>query len=309
MNRTLTLKLTPITESDFDRVVEIGQLSAAAIGDKYSFTRSDIVAMRTWARLGPEGFLGIRDEGTLVGIVRYLKFLDATPPLAVCQITVDPNFRKDRIGGWAHERVLERARQDGAAYLDGTVDSRDRESTGFLSRRGFERLVHMWTMEADPDFAPGEAPPVPREFRLRNYRKGTDTELMTDLFNHTFDRHVTFFPSSVEDTRSIEATPLFDSELTMILETDDGKGIAYARNSVRSEARDAWVDVLGVLPEYQGRGLGRYMLLQSMYILAQRRPKAIRLVVEGTNDRARSLYDSEGFTEICTRIRYRKKLK
>ena len=308
MSRTLTLKLSPISDSDIDRVVEIGEKSATAIGDRYSFTRSDVIAMRTWARMGTSGFLGIRDDGTLVGIARYLQFLDAQPPLVVAQLTVDPEFRHNRVGAWAHDQVLEKAKSDGADYIDGTADIRDKEAMGFLNRRGFERLVNMWTMEADPDFAPGEEPQAPRGYQLRDYVPGQDTQLLTDMFNQTFDKHVTFFPCTVEDTRSIENTPMFDPGLTKILERDDGTPVAYARNSVRGDAKDAWVDVLGVLPEAQGLGLGRFMLVHSMYLLAQFKPRAIRLVVEGTNDKARALYDSEGFMEICTRMRFRKKL-
>jgi mycothiol synthase len=308
MDRTLSLKLSPIAESDYDRIVEIGRKSATALGDRWSFTASDVVAMLAWSRLGPEGFFCVRDEGTIVGIARYLRFLDASPRQILAQITVDPDFRRDGIGRWVYEQMLERAQADGAEILDSMADSRDKESIGFLSRRGFDKLVHLWTMQADPDFAPQEPPAVPRGYRLREYRKGDDTALLTDLFNRTFDRHVSFFISTVEDTRSIETTPMFDPKLTVFLETEQGQAVAYARNSVRGDVRDAWVDVLGVLPEYQGKGLGRFMLLHSLYLLAQTRPKAIRLIVEGSNDRARALYDSEGFMEACTRIRYRKKL-
>jgi ribosomal protein S18 acetylase RimI-like enzyme len=119
---------------------------------------------------------------------------------------------------------------------------------------------------------------------------------------------VTFFPSTLEDTLSIEATPAFDPALTFLLENDQGEAMAYGRNTLRGEVRDGWIDVLGVLPEYQGRGLGRFILLHCMYVLAQARPKTIRLSVEATNDKARALYDSEGFMEVRTRLRYRKPL-
>lgn len=308
MDRTLSLKLAPIAEIDYDRIVEIGRNSATALGDRWSFTKTDVVAMLAWTRLGRDGFFCVRDEGTIVGMVRYLRFLDASPRQILAQITVDPDFRRDGIGRWVYEQVWERAKADGAEILDSMADGRDKDSIGFLSRRGFEKLIQIWTMQADPDFAPQEAPAVPRGYRLRDYRLGEDTALLTDLYNRTFDRHVSFFTSTVEDTRSIENTPMFDSKLTVFLETEQGQVVAYARNSVREEVRDAWVDVLGVLPEYQGKGLGRFMLLHSLYLLAQSRPKAIRLIVEGSNDRARALYDSEGFMEVCTRIRFRKTL-
>jgi mycothiol synthase len=308
MDKTLTLRLDPASDADFDRLLEIQRESARRIGDAVGLTRADLVAMTSWSRIGPDGLQVIRDEGTTVGFLRYGRFLDARPPHVLAIITIDPEFRGADIADWVYAQVLERARADGAEVLDTAIDRRDQEAKAFLVRLGFEPVVSVWTMEADPNFAPAEPPQVPAGFALRTYRKGEDSELLTDLFNRTFDRHVTFFPSTVEDTRSIEATPAFDPALTLLLETDRGEPVAYGRNTLRGDVRDGWIDVLGVVPEYQGRGLGRFMLLQCMYVLAQARPKTIRLSLEATNETARALYDSEGFMEVRTRLRYRKPL-
>jgi mycothiol synthase len=308
MNKTLTLRLDQAGAADFDRLLEIQRESARRIGDTMTLTRADLVAMTSWTRIGPEGLQVISDEGTAVGFLRYGKFLDARPPHVLGIITIDPEFRGADIADWVYTQVLERARADGAVALDTAVDRRDQEAKAFLVKLGFEPVVSVWTMEADPDFAPSEPPLVPAGFVLRTYRKGEDAQLLTDLFNRTFDQHVTFFPSTLEDTLSIEATPAFDPALTLLLESDRGEAVAYGRNTLRGETRDGWIDILGVVPEYQGRGLGRFMLLHCMYVLAQARPRTIGLSVEATNEKARSLYDSEGFMEIRTRLRYRKLL-
>jgi mycothiol synthase len=188
------------------------------------------------------------------------------------------------------------------------VDSRDREAREFLARRDFKELVSIWTLEADPDFAPGEAPLAPMGFRLRPYVTGQDAALAAQLFNRVFEQHAGFAPVSVAEMRDIENHPAFAARLSFFLESDAGEPVACARNTVRGDRGDAWIDVLGVVPEFQGRGLGRFILLQCLYVLAQSRPKAIRLNVEGANERARALYESEGFMELWTRIRYRKLL-
>jgi mycothiol synthase len=308
MDRTLTLKLTSIDERDFDRLADIGRASAERVGDAVSFRHADLTAMLHWPRLGPEGLWGIRDEGVLIGLVRYLRYLDAGLPHVLGLITIDPEFRGDDVGDWAYQQILERARQDGAQAIDAIIDSRDKEAMGFIGRRGFDRLVTLWTLAADSNFAPAEAPRVPSGYRLREYRPGEDTSLLTDLYNRTFDRHMTFCPASTEETRAIETTPYFDPRLAALLETEEGTVVGYSRCTLRADVKDAWIDVLGVLPEYQGRGLGRYLLVWSMYTLAQARPKVIQLVVEGANDTARALYDSEGFMVLRTRTRYRKML-
>jgi len=308
LDRTLSLKITTVEESDCGRLVEIGKKSAERIGDIVSFTLSDLAAMLSWTRLGPDGLWAVRDEGVTIGLIRYMRFLDAEVPHVLGLITVDPDFRKDDVGDWAYRQILDRAAQDGAVAVDAIVDGRDKEALGFLSRRQFERMVTLWTLEAAGDFAPAEAPRVPSGYRLRAYRPGEDTALLTAMYNRTFSDHLTFCAMTEAETQSIERTPYFDPTFTAILETDDGQAVGYSRCTLRGDARDGWIDILGILPEYQGKGLGRFLLLWSMHILAKGRARAIRLVVEGVNDRARALYDSEGFMEARTRLRYRRKL-
>lgn len=308
MNHTLTLKLEHATPADYDAMVDIQKKSAQHLGDSISFVRSDLVSMAAWTRIGPKGLFVIRDEGQIVGHLRIVRLLDADPPHLVAIVTVDPEFRDAGVAHWTYEQVVETARAEGAAVIDTIIDSRDRHAREFLDRLGFKALVTIKTLEADPDFAPAQIPQPPMGFKLRTYQTGEDAPLLTDLFNRTFQEHVVVHPATVEETLSIENTPGFDPALTLFLENDKGCAIAYARTTLRSEAQDSWIDVLGVLPEYQGRGLGRFLLLRCMYMLAQSRPRAIRLSVEGANSRAFALYESEGFMTLRTRLRSRKPL-
>lgn len=308
MSDTITLRLEPATESDYDAIVDIQRKSAQHLGDSISFVKSDLVAMAAWTRIGPGGMFVIRDEGLIVGHLRIIRYLDADPAHLVAIVTVDPEFRDAGVAHWTYEQVVDTARAEGATVIDTIVDSRDRHAREFLDSLGFESLVTIKTLEADPNFAPGQLPQTPSGFSLRTYRKGEDAPLLTDLYNRTFHEHVSVQPGTVEDTLSIENTPGFDPELTLFLENDQGRAVAYARTTLRSEAKDSWIDILGVLPEYQGRGLGRFLLLRCMYMLAQSRPKAIRLTLEATNEKACALYESEGFMPLRTRLRSRKTL-
>jgi mycothiol synthase len=308
LSTTLTLKLELAAPADYDVMVDIQNRSAKHLGDSLSFIKSDLVAMATWTRIGLRGIFVIRDENEIVGHLRLVRYLDATPAHIVAFVTVDPEFRDSGIAHWTYEQIVETARNENATALDTVVDSRDRLARVFLDRLGFESLVTIKTLEADPDFAPGQAPQTPIGYSLRSYRPGEDAALLTELYNKTFLDHVTTQQGTVEETRSIERTPAFDPELTVFLESDPGIAVGYARTTVRHEAKDAWIDILGVLPEYQGRGLGRFLLLRCMFMLAQTRPKAIRLTVEATNEKAFALYESEGFLTHRTRLRSRKSL-
>jgi ribosomal protein S18 acetylase RimI-like enzyme len=64
--------------------------------------------------------------------------------------------------------------------------------------------------------------------------------------------------------------------------------------------RQAHLPQLAVLPAYQGQGIGRALLSQSMQRLAERQYATLSLIVSRANDRALSLYRSMGFDTILT---------
>jgi mycothiol synthase len=303
-----TLKLEPVRPEQLDGLAELHARSARTLGDPLELSRQDLETLLTWERIGPSGVLSVMDDERIVGLLRYGRFLDAREPTVLAIVTVEPEFRDAGVADWVYEQVRSRARADGAVYLDTVIDSRDRDAREFVTNRGFKELVSIWTLEADPDFAPGEAPRPRVGFRVRPYVVGQDAPLVAGLINKVFAQHASFAPVSATEMTSLESHPAFSAALTFFLEADTGDTVAFARNTLRGDHKDAWIDMLGVAPDHQGRGLGRFTLLQCMYVLARHRPRAIRLNVEGTNERARALYDSEGFMELRTRIRFRRSL-
>lgn len=303
-----TLRLEPVRSDQLDGLAELSARSARTLGDPLELSRQDLETLLTWERIGPSGVLAVLDDARLVGLLRYGRFLDAREPTVLAIVTVDPEFRDAGVADWVYEQVRARARADGATLLDTVIDSKDRDAREFVVNRGFKELVSIWTLEADSDFAPGEAPQAPMGYRLRPYVVGQDAHLVSTLINKVFAQHESFAPVSPAEMQTLEAHPAFNAALTFFLESDTGEVVAFARNTLRGVHRDAWIDMLGVVPEFQGRGLGRFMLLQCMYVLARSRPRGIRLNVEASNERARTLYDSEGFMELRTRVRYRRSL-
>ena len=82
----------------------------------------------------------------------------------------------------------------------------------------------------------------------------------------------------------------------------DGELIGYC--GVMVVGRTADIQTIGVLPDYEGRGIGTAMLT-SMLKEARRRGAAETLLeVREDNPRARRLYELFGFEHIHTRRRY-----
>jgi ribosomal protein S18 acetylase RimI-like enzyme len=65
-------------------------------------------------------------------------------------------------------------------------------------------------------------------------------------------------------------------------------------------SRQAHLPQLAVLPAYQGQGLGRALLSQSMQRLAEHHYETLSLLVSRANNRALRLYQSMGFDAILT---------
>lgn len=63
---------------------------------------------------------------------------------------------------------------------------------------------------------------------------------------------------------------------------------------------EVYLDTLAVFPPFQGKGIGRDLIL-STYGKAQEIGKPLGLLVSKTNPKARSLYESVGFEEVGER--------
>ena len=66
----------------------------------------------------------------------------------------------------------------------------------------------------------------------------------------------------------------------------------------------AFVDVLAVQSQFQGRGYGREMLRATMDYFRGRGAKYINLDCLTDNDKGNSLYRAEGFEEVARHIRW-----
>lgn len=89
----------------------------------------------------------------------------------------------------------------------------------------------------------------------------------------------------------------------------DGDGderlLGYAGLAGPGEAGgDADVATVAVLPDAQGRGLGRTLLRALLAEAGRRQAGAVLLEVRVDNEAARALYASEGFERLAVRRRY-----
>ncbi len=97
-----------------------------------------------------------------------------------------------------------------------------------------------------------------------------------------------------------DAWPLLDliavltwPDVVRLKAVEDGQMVGFIAGDPRSTGDMAWIATVGVLPQYQRRGIGRALLRACEAKLTQPR---IRLCVRVTNEGAITMYKQEGYT-------------
>ncbi len=82
----------------------------------------------------------------------------------------------------------------------------------------------------------------------------------------------------------------------------DGEAVGYAGLMVIDTTAD--IQTIGVLPRFEGQGIGRAMLTELLGEARRRGADNVMLEVRADNPRAQKLYARYGFQRIHTRKRY-----
>ena len=101
-----------------------------------------------------------------------------------------------------------------------------------------------------------------------------------------------------------DAWPLLDliavltwPEVVRLKAVEDGQMVGFIAGDPRPSEGMAWIATIGVLPEYQRRGIGRALLRACEDRLKETR---VRLCVRASNQAAISMYLQEGYLSVDT---------
>ncbi len=106
------------------------------------------------------------------------------------------------------------------------------------------------------------------------------------------------FPKDAYDVLTLLNLALSPSVLRLKA-TSDGRLVGYLAGEVRDYDATGWVITVGVLPAYEGRGIGS-SLLASAERAMRARVTCVKLTVRRSNARAISLYDRCGYKWVST---------
>ncbi len=159
---------------------------------------------------------------------------------------------------------------------------------------GFEARRFAWILKrpagnnTKPEFPPG--------FELRTFRDGIDEERWCTITNDAFEHslgHVRMTPERLAHWR-IDSTYI-DGGMKLLWHNDKPVAtLALTREEQKGE-EVLFIDAIGVLTEFQGRGLGRNLLRYGIQYAAENNFSKVMLSVNGENDKAAGIHFKEGF--------------
>jgi len=287
---------------DFDSFVRLRNESARLSPDTGWLSAS--VVRRFLSRPGsaPDRELFVAEAES--GLVGYLH-LTPEPKIgrAVLDCFVSPEHRRAGLARRLCRPAVERAGALGAHFVHVNVREANAVARLVLERGGF--LAVRTSLELVADLAQLPAPGQ-TTLRIRPLRTGEGDKL-TDIQNRSFTGAWGFSPNTAEEI----AHQISAGAEGIRIAVDGKRPAAYCWARIQEDGQGGrWgrIGMLGVDPDYQGRGLGRELLLEGLSYLREMGLDTARLTVDSRNTAARALYDSVGFRQRDTSLWYEKAL-
>lgn len=152
---------------------------------------------------------------------------------------------------------------------------------------------------------------LPKDYYVKSFRPGIDEEIYCVIRNRSFANLKGSETSiTLEMAEKIASSDEYIEGGLMILYHKD-KPVGVVRGS-KDEYEDLPVMNIGplaIIPEYQGKGLGRILLRKSLQFAKENGYDRTVLCVNGENERAKALYIQEGFKEAEAVTCYKYDLK
>jgi mycothiol synthase len=246
---------------------------------------------------------------------KVIGYIDVRPELAIGRAVVDclvhPEHRRKGLAAELFHRAGRRARELGATVVHVHVPDDNVAAKGLLSKLGFGFVRRFLELRRELS----EAHLLDEEqgnLVSRHLQRGEEDRL-TQIQNRSFAGTWGYNPNTVEQiVYRLNMTGSSPEDVILIWEGDKPIGYCWtaiepAENTVvgRSKGR---IYMLGVDPNYRGRGIGKRALLAGLAHLKSKGMELAELVVDSENPAACALYESGGFKVSSTSAWYEKAL-
>jgi mycothiol synthase len=253
----------------------------------------------------PDRDLLIAEEGGhIVG------YSDITAEINIGRIVIDcfvlPGYWLRSVTTELLGRAEGRGRELGARVAQINVARDNEAASRALSRLGFSLVRQFLMLRLKTDDAHEQHINQPI-WQYRHLKRGEEGKL-TQLQNRSFTETWGYNPTSVQEI--IYSLSLASNSPEDVIVASDGDRLAgYCWTKTCKEnttTKTAQVFMLGVDPDYRGRGIGKGVLLMALRYLRIRGVHIVELTVDSNNQAAYSLYQSVGFRVWTSSLWYEK---
>jgi len=137
------------------------------------------------------------------------------------------------------------------------------------------------------------------DLKIRNFVKGKDEEVWIKIGNEAFKEYDDFRPATMKDMEIKEKDPIFDANGMFIAELN-GEPIGRVNAFVdrMREEKKGFIDDLGVVPRFRGKGAGRELAKRALQSLKERGMEAAETWTREDRPICKRLFESMGFELI-----------
>ena len=241
-------------------------------------------------------------------------FIDVTPELKKQRVLlyclIHPEHRGKGLARKLLNYATERAKKLKAKVLRANnVRESNEVAQRVLPRLGF-RCTHCY-LELRLSLADICLPDVAQSnYSYRHLQSGDEHDL-TRLQNRCFADAWEYNPNTTEDiVYAVTRSHCSPADIILIYEGDKPIGYCWTRTKCGADLingeEKGRIHMLGIDPDYQGKGIGRNALLAGLNYLKNKGVQTVELEVASENKAALALYRSTGFTEWAKSYYYEK---
>lgn len=204
------------------------------------------------------------------------------------------------------DAIMQAAKDIDSFYL--FIPEQKQKSIGtLLEELNFYILRYAWLLRRDD--APIAAPEFIDDMQIRPLRMGQDEQAWCDIINTSFANHIGHTHRTPEMvSKELASESFIEGSMKLLWKDNEPIGLIKIEKEIEEGQEIAFIGPIAILPEYQGRGLGRNLLRTGIIYGKEKGFAFTELTVSAENSKAADLYLSEGFNKVQVMICYNIKL-